>query len=248
MSNPGVIPLFVRRKEFGGIDYLQIEDNIGESIHIHLNDYRLSLTLDEFENLVRIFREALLSLDSDIGCLIQNPGFLYQAYSFYDYNELIIETKTVNLNDLKFIQRSIFLRFFCNIQFVNIANTQHYKYLEKNEREFLKYSQYNYYGIDNNARIKGVRDYISSGGYSTAQYSLVTFGDNFLIRDGMHTASSIAHLYGKDADVRVVQIVNKNIKHYFNFAWLLMFKANISIFLFLLKRFLKFIMLTYKYK
>ena len=239
MSNPGVVPLFSRSKKFEGIDYLQIEDNIGESIHIHLNDYRLSLTIDEFENLTRIFREE---------CLIQNPGFLHQAYGFYDYDELIIRSKTLKLNNLKFIQKNIILRFFYIIRFTSIFNTQHYKYLSKNDKEFLDYTQCNNYSVSNKSRIKGVCDYISSDGFSSEEYSLITFGDNLLIRDGMHTASCIAHLYGKDVDVKVIQILNKSVKNYFNFAWLLMLKINITTFLFLLKRLLKFIILTYKYK
>ena len=52
MSNPGVINLFSIFKKSGIINRFQVEDNIGESIHIHINNIRLDLTINEFYKLV----------------------------------------------------------------------------------------------------------------------------------------------------------------------------------------------------
>lgn len=47
MSNPGVLSLASLAPV--GADYrFEIEDNIGEAIHIHYKDIRLDLTVDEF--------------------------------------------------------------------------------------------------------------------------------------------------------------------------------------------------------
>ena len=55
MSNPGVINLFSIFKKTGIINRFQVEDNIGESIHIHINNFRIDLTIDEFYKLVNSF-------------------------------------------------------------------------------------------------------------------------------------------------------------------------------------------------
>jgi len=246
MSNPGIIPLFLDRNGFGRITYIQIEDNLGESIHIHLNDFRFVLTLKEFEDLARIFNEALLSLDPNIECLVHNPKFLYLAYNYYNYDNLAIKFQSVRLDKLKFIRRSTFLRFYYNITFVDIYKTPHFKYLSNGDEEFLGYFQHNSFGISNKARINGVQNYLASGGFLSGKYSLVTFGNNLLIRDGMHTASSIAALYGRNVEVEIVQIINKNIKNYFNISWLLMLKINYSVLFLLFKRFVKSVILTYR--
>ena len=55
MSNPGVIVLDNCKKNIlqkifnrNSFRYVQIEDNIGEAIHIHFDDFRIELTLEEF--------------------------------------------------------------------------------------------------------------------------------------------------------------------------------------------------------
>jgi hypothetical protein len=50
MSNPAVITLVT--EHITRLGTLKIEDNIGESIHIHLGDFRFDLTLSEFGVLV----------------------------------------------------------------------------------------------------------------------------------------------------------------------------------------------------
>ena len=48
MSNPGVIVLASVRNAGANIKRLDIEDNIGESIHIHLNSFRFDFSVDIF--------------------------------------------------------------------------------------------------------------------------------------------------------------------------------------------------------
>ena len=52
MSNPGVINLFSKYKWTGVIKRFQVEDNISESIHIQINNFRNDLTIKEFYKLV----------------------------------------------------------------------------------------------------------------------------------------------------------------------------------------------------
>ena len=55
MSNPGVIILDTKKKNIiqrifnrNSFRYVQIEDNIGEAIHIHFDDFRIELSIKEF--------------------------------------------------------------------------------------------------------------------------------------------------------------------------------------------------------
>ena len=69
MSNPGVINLFSFFKRSGIIKRFQIEDNIGESIHIHVNNFRIDLTIKEFYRLVDSLRENCKELQKPIDML-----------------------------------------------------------------------------------------------------------------------------------------------------------------------------------
>ena len=62
MSNPAVINLAETETDIG---FFRIEDNIGESIHLHLGDFRYDLTIKEF-----------LSLSDDLKNVID--GFIHQ--------------------------------------------------------------------------------------------------------------------------------------------------------------------------
>ena len=66
MSNPGVIILDTKKKNIvqrifnrNSFRYVQIEDNIGEAIHIHFDDFRIELSIKEFFEISSCFKEAL---------------------------------------------------------------------------------------------------------------------------------------------------------------------------------------------
>ena len=69
MSNPGVIILDTKKKNIiqrifnrNSFRYFQIEDNIGEAIHIHFDDFRIELSINEFFEISDCFKEALNQL------------------------------------------------------------------------------------------------------------------------------------------------------------------------------------------
>ena len=76
MSNAAVIKL--QRKTIAG-NSVWLDDNFGESIHLHINDFRVDLTCEGFEQMVR---DAGLILDD----LIQVEGF-HTA----DYDPIFLE-------------------------------------------------------------------------------------------------------------------------------------------------------------
>ena len=69
MSNPGVIVLATTKKNIlqrilnrNSFRIFQVEDNIGEAIHIHLDDLRIELSIDDFFELCDGLKVALNEL------------------------------------------------------------------------------------------------------------------------------------------------------------------------------------------
>jgi|TARA_R110001583_G_scaffold41583_2_gene132151 hypothetical protein len=67
-TNTGVV-LLARRK-LNGQDRLDIEDNIGEGIHIHYKNFRLDYTVEELLSFAKACEEAL----NELGVTIQRNG------------------------------------------------------------------------------------------------------------------------------------------------------------------------------
>lgn len=60
MSNPGVIELFgFNFKNNLGSHNFRVEDNIGESIHFHLDNIRLDFTVKEFRKIADDLLDAI---------------------------------------------------------------------------------------------------------------------------------------------------------------------------------------------
>lgn len=69
MSNPAVVTLASLQESIPSFPYrFEIEDNVGEAIHVHFKDIRLDLTVKEFLRLADTAREL-------IGELVTVPGF-----------------------------------------------------------------------------------------------------------------------------------------------------------------------------
>ena len=95
MSNPGIFVLFSENTSFPNLKSIQIEDNIGEAVHVHINDYRLDLTLNEFENLCNIFSKALMKLDGADDRVQNSPQFLAEIYKLNDYQKIDYEIEKI---------------------------------------------------------------------------------------------------------------------------------------------------------
>ena len=60
MSNPAVIMLTNTSTKSGG--RFKVEDNIGESMHIHYDNFRIDLTIKEFLKFTEVIEESLVNL------------------------------------------------------------------------------------------------------------------------------------------------------------------------------------------
>ena len=205
MSNPGVITLARLRNAGENISRLDIEDNIGESIHIHLNNLRLDLGVMEFLAFAEEIEQSASSLDVfkkfDLHEL--DPNFLYEIRSFL--KDLIsVEIKQVRLRQLRCLVRTSIPRIGHVFLPRSIDKTPAYRYLTKASNDFIVYKQDNYPTVDNMSRLMQLNYSINNTGYPRKRQYIVLFGDQNYIRDGQHRAAILANMEGLDRKIDVL--------------------------------------------
>ena len=105
MSNPGVLTL--AEKKISETKRFKVEDNLGESVHIHYNDIRIDLTIKELLSVAGVCEHTIYEL-------IQADGFNLDDYSGEFLNacsekliDLIeVEKTEVQANQLFIIQQN----------------------------------------------------------------------------------------------------------------------------------------------
>jgi hypothetical protein len=208
MSNPGVILLSEHSKRGGSFEKLRVEDNLGESIHIHLDDYRVDLTLEEFKVFSDLIWQALVELD-DLPNELANSGFLSDCYDAVSYAKPIINLKKSTIESLKFIKRSGFLRFFYLYKLVKIGETAQYQYLTGESTGYEDYPQKNHLGISNTDRLESRSNEVLTKGKNARNPGVVVFGDeSVVVRDGMHACSILAAKDGISSEIHYLSISN----------------------------------------
>jgi hypothetical protein len=222
MSNPGVKYL-TETKLTNGKD-LRIEDNIGEAIHIHYDEFRLDFSISEF---IRFSEE----LNDSLNILIDNnefkvesfdPLFLFDiADKLVDLNK--IEYTTINLENLK-VQKEGFL----GLPVISgLKESRVYKALKGETDDYYNYKQTNYVNQLNSDRLGSVLKSIEENGYPYKNQYIILFNNQDMIRDGQHRASSLLFLKG-NIEVPVIRIhFNKNKHNTSNYPWIeALFKWN----------------------
>lgn len=204
MSNPGVITLaksnnniLLKIKDrilFKKNINIKIEDNIGESIHLHLDDIRIDFTINEFENFSSqinfIFKDYLNKISP---LLISLPNsFLSQiARNIIYINDVnIINKKISDLNVIENIDLNFGL-----IRINKIKNSIIVLALCKNKQDFYSYRQNDDRFTDNADRIEKINMSIVKNNYPfNNEYIVVFSNQSNLIRDGQHRASVLYKL------------------------------------------------------
>lgn len=216
MSNPGVILLAVHNKRGGCFEKMKIEDNLGESVHIHLDDYRIDLTIKEYQSFSELIWQALVELD-DLPNELKDSNFLSDTYRAVSYAKPIVNLKKTKLQSLSFIKRYRWLRFFYLYSLVKIHQTPQYLYLTGESSGFEAYPQQNNLGITNIDRLKKRSIQLTESSIKDSNCVAVVFGDQSLVvRDGMHMCSILAHKHGPTSEVNVLSVKNVGYRAKFN--------------------------------
>ena len=216
MSNPAVIKLDEvrggRKKQF---QRFVIEDNIGESMHLHVDNMRIDFTIEEFLEFSKMVRISLQEMDFLGGYSLENfdEHFLKQASVFFNNLESI-DIEEVKLSDLQCIEHIDIKRRFQIMKLSNIQEIPSYRYLQGDTKDFLAYGQYNYFNTNNEQRLLKLLESIQKHSYPKNDQYIILFNGQNIIRDGQHRAAVLASLNGIDSTVKVMRFKFKGNKHY----------------------------------
>lgn len=214
MSNPAVITLVDSSSLRGKFKRFIIEDNIGESIHLHIDKMRIDFTIDEFLEFSSMIRESLLDLDILKGYSINNFGehFIKECSPFLPkLKEIKIEE--IEISKLKCIKKTNFRGIINLIKRTSITSTPAYKYLLGETNEICKYEQFNYILPYNESTLKNIQESINKNGYPHEEKYIVLFEGQDIIRDGEDRAAVLANLFGLDYKVKILRFYFKGNQH-----------------------------------
>jgi len=214
MSNPAVITLADASSKKGKFKRFVIEDNIGESVHLHVDNMRVEFTIKEFLEFSQMIRESLKDLGFLKGYKLENfdEHFLKECADLLPrLNKIVIEE--IELSKLKCIVHSNYRSDLNIMKLVSIDKIPAYKFLQGDKEEFLKYGQFNYFGMNNEKRLMETLESVKQNGYPFQDKYLILFNGEDTIRDGQHRAAVLAHLYGLDKKVKIMRFYFDGTKH-----------------------------------
>lgn len=206
MSNPGVVTL--ETFALSPAMPVKIEDNLGESIHIHIGPLRLDLTLKELSGLSDDAEVLLDGYLSQFGLTVANfdREFLGQiGHMLIDLEDASFEEVAV-ADLLVTVKRGRLGR----LKVSPIAGSDVIRAMNS---DFNSYKQT--FGLDRNPakrRVKQAQKLAASGEYGANGERIVVFNDQMFIRDGQHRAAAI---FSNDptAKVEVLRIRFRDGRH-----------------------------------
>lgn len=203
MSNPAInvlIDIIIANER------LIIEDNLGEAIHIHYGNVRLSVSIMEFNHIVHAIAETAETILSEVGLDFFNIDATAFLWGWTDSIMQIqsTEIKMIKLGDLRSTRTYGAIFGMSGIQIpAELSQSRIVKALKNNDKDLRNYGQINYKGIDNKERLNIVKKSIESKGYPyNNQYIIVD--QNCKIYDGDHRAGCLFKIYGKDYTIPVI--------------------------------------------
>lgn len=197
MSNAAVIKL--QRKTISG-NSVWLDDNFGESVHLHINDFRVDLTCEGFERMVRDARFLLDDLIrvKDFHAADYDPVFLEQ----------MLWKKLMHLTEVKRDRVKLSELWMNEPRLVRINQSRMYRYTEGKAKS-LKKKQSDHFGQSSSERMANIQNSIQEKGYDENLGWFVIYGDDNIIRDGQHRACSLLREHG-DITVPVIRLYFSN--------------------------------------
>ena len=185
MSNPGVITLCNDFLENG--NNIRIEDNIGESIHLHIGEIRIDFSINEFLDYEELFIEA-------INNLIDVRTFNIQDYDIKFLTSIaksLLYLRSIEKGEIQISKLSVYYKKFGIPLIGKIDKSIMRMALDGNDCDYLSYKQENRFNESNIERLRSVEKYISANCYKEID-PIVLFNNQNIIRDGQHR-SAIFH-------------------------------------------------------
>ena len=184
MSNPAVIKLI--RREING-HKVWLDDNIGESVHIHIDNFRIDLSIDEFHRLCSDIRSTVNELVDvpDFDCSKIDPVFM----------EFTLWRKLMKLRSIEIINvqlKDLFV--YVNKKYERLPDSFGVKVLSGKIRSSRDRPS-NHIGQTDQQRFEDMLKSIQENGYPYRD-SYIYIYENNVIYDGIHRASALYNLYG----------------------------------------------------
>ena len=184
MSNPAVI--FLAQCQTSQGESFRVEDNIGESIHIHYGNIRFDITIDELLDLASFLRNCINEIVDVDGFDINyfDPIFLKNIGSqLLDVEKIIIEE--IRLTDLRIITKSrVKLPLISGL-----TKSMMFRALNGDKGDYYKYQQENMIFDTNQVRLDGIEEHMTCNEYPFNNEYIILFNNQNIIRDGQHRAS-----------------------------------------------------------
>ena len=207
MSNPAVIVLDIVSRWEGKLNRFHVEDNIGESIHIHIDDMRFDFTIDEFFALSELLAIALEELDLFDGHSLES----FDIFFLKDIDKLIpyinnISIEEISISKLKCINRYPIYGDINWLKLSEVSKTPAFKFLNGFTSAFISYKQENRLFESNAERINNNLLSIKKNGYPFKNQHVIVFNNQNVVRDGQHRVSSLAYLFGVNSKIKIMRI------------------------------------------
>ena len=199
MSNPAVTQLC--STGVSGTPFW-MDDNIGESIHIHIGDVRVDLTDEEFSAMYSDICTAINEMVSVEGfdCHFINPVYI-QDMLWEDLPHLT----AVKLDQIRL--RDILCPYYG--KYIPLPYSRAVKALEGDPKLNNDNRKSHHIGQTSEERLGALYESIRDNGYPFNNEYLVLYGDDNIIQDGQHRAACLWKLYG-DISVPVLRLYFDN--------------------------------------
>jgi len=202
MSNPGVIFLNTTSIDVGRIicgGRLQIEDNIGEAIHVHYQNMRFDFSVEGFLQFANAIYGSLKELlgDENINIDLMSWEFLFEIKEHLKH---LLSTEIVDreLDELRVAVYSNGPKSLYKV--VKLIDSPAYKYSVEADEGFLEYKQDGTPTINNKDRFDALLKSIGENGYPYRDRYITVLGSENIIRDGYHRA---AILRSKNGNINI---------------------------------------------
>ena len=196
MSNPAVIKLQSGKI---GKSKVWLDDNFGESIHIHIDDFRVDLTVSEFRKIYDDLCSAINELVNVDGFDVKKIDPVFLSVMLW---QKLPELKKISYDKVRL--GSMLAPVHSKI--IPLADSMGLKALKGISNENNSFSRKsNHIGQDDNERMDTILQSIKKNGYPYNDNYIIMYGDDNIIRDGQHRASCLYYLYG-DIEVPVLRL------------------------------------------
>ncbi|PIE67558.1 MAG: hypothetical protein CSA23_02975 [Deltaproteobacteria bacterium] len=195
MSNPAVITLAEVKQGISGFKRLQIEDNIGEAIHLHLGPMRFDFTIKEFLAASEGIKKALEATKHFAPHRIDrfDPMFLLEC------GPLLAHLKTIDIENRSIDSLRCIVYHSRSLEIYTVrpvTRTPAYRFLATGDERFMHYQQKSYRGTDNARRLMEVVEDLDKFGYPHDGRHIILFEGQNIVRDGQHRIAALRHLLG----------------------------------------------------